>query len=311
MGADWVKFKIQPGADLQEVRDLATFVSEQYPHERWIAPPSGFAADEATRERWQEAVKRLESQLIFPKGGLDYWSHTALTDPPGMNPEIVFGGQERIAPQLHDVDACRVYVIAHNPVFPTEWRDEAYRIILPTELRHYYDKWRVYIQEVRTGFWRSYLHDLYLFDRVTDEHQQQEFENLVDFAHGSLTRTNAWCRKEGLAAIRERIIQFNALERLKSIREATPRPRIEHAVRGNPVTTEQQQKEAAYWELRQAAAGQIKEWNRMVPQKWKVQYPLKMSFGDFLTRVECTWLKSFFAWCEALLEEEYGLYLWA
>src|ERR1700757_1107460 len=77
MGADWVKFKVQPGADLQELRELATFVSEQYPHGRWIVKPSGFAEDETTRDRWQQAVKRLESQLLFPKGCLDYWSHTA------------------------------------------------------------------------------------------------------------------------------------------------------------------------------------------------------------------------------------------
>lgn len=309
MGADWVKFKVQPGADLQDVRNLAAFVSEQYPHGHWIVPPSGFAEDEATRGRWQQAVRRLESQLIFPKGGLDYWSHTALTDPPGMNLDVFFAGKEQIAPHLHDVDACRVYVISHNPVFPIEWRDEAYRIIMPSELRNFYDKWRTYIKEVRTGYWRSYLHDLYLFDRVTDEHQQQEFENLVDFAHGSLTRTNAWCRKVGLPAIRDRIVEFNAIERLKSIREATPRPLFDEALRAKPETAEQLKMEAAYWELRQAAAGQIKEWNRLVPQKWKAQFPEKIAFSDFLTRADCTWLRSFFAWCEALLDEGYGLYL--
>ena len=309
MGADWVKFKVRPDADLQDVCDLATFVSEQYPHGRWIVPPAGLATDEATRERWQRAVECLESQLIFAKGELDYFSHTALTDPPGNNLDVVFGGEKRIAPQLHDVDACRVYVISHNPVFPTEWRDEAYRIILPTELLHYYNKWRVYIEEVRTGSWRSYLHDLYLFDRVTDEHQQEQFEDLVRFARGSITRTNAWCRKEGLAGIRERILEFNAFERLKRIREATPRPRFDQAVRDNPVTTEQAQTGAAYWELRETAAGQIKDWNRLVPRKWKVQFPVKTAFSDFLSGADCAWLKNFFAWCEALLDEEYGLYL--
>ena len=297
MGADWVKFKVQPGADLKEVRDLAAFVSEKYPHGRWIVPPSGFAEDQATRDRWQEAVSRLESQLIFPKGGLDYWSHTGLTDPPGMNLE------------LHDVDACRVYVISSNALFPIEWRDEAYRIILPSELRYYYDKWRGYIEEVRAGFWRSYVHDLYLFDCVTDEHQQQELENLVDFANGSLTRTNAWCRKEGFAAIRERILDFNAIERLKNIREATPRPRFPDAVRDKPIHSNNSKREMPTWELRQAAAVQMKEWNRLVPQKWKVQFPVKMAFGDLLAHADSNRLKSFFAWCEALLNEEYGLYL--
>jgi hypothetical protein len=291
MGADWVKFKVQPGADLQEVRKLATFVSEQYPHGRWIVKPSGFAEDETTRDRWQQAVKRLESQLLFPKGCLDYWSHTALTDPPGMNPEVALGGQERIAPRLRDVDSCRVYVISNNPVFPIEWRDEAYRIILPSELRYFYDKWREYIEDLRAGLWRKYVHDLYLFDRVTDEHQQQQFENLVDFARASLTRTNAWCRKRGLSAIRERILHFNAVDRLKSLREATPRPRFEDAAPAKRETAEQLQREAAYWDLRQAAAIQIREWNRLVPQKWKVHSPGKIAFSDFLACADYTWLK--------------------
>jgi hypothetical protein len=314
MGADWLKFRIRPGADANEVRELAAFVSEQYPHGNWIVTPSSFSDDDATRDRWQKALKRLESLLVFPKGCLedvDYWSCTALTATPGMNLEVALGVQERVVPQLRDVDCCRVYVISDNPVFPIEWRDEAYRIILSTELRDYYDKWRGYIQEVRAGLWRQYLHDLYLFDRVTDEHQYQEIETLVDFARDSLTRTNAWCRKEGLSPIRDRILQFNAVERLKSIREVIPRARFDDAVRAGTVTAEQQQKEARYWELRQTAAVQIKEWNRFVPQKWKVQFPVKIAFGDFLARADCNWLKSFFAWCEQLLDEEYGLFLWA
>lgn len=288
---------------------MATFVSQQYPHGCWIVPPSGLAEDQETRERWRRAVERLESLLIFPKDGLDYWSHTALTNPPGSNLDVVFGGQERVVPPLHDVDICRVYVISQNPVFPIEWRDEAYRIILPTELQNFYDKWRLYIEEVRSGAWRSYLQDLYLFDGVADQHRQQEFENLVEFARGSITRTNARCRKESLAAIRERIVQFHAFERLERMREATPRPRFDQAGRGNPVTTEQQQKEAAYWELCQTVADQIKDWNRLVPRNWKVEFPVKMAFTDFLSLADCTWLKNFLAWCEALLDEEYGLYL--
>jgi len=311
MGADWVRFKVQPGADQQELRELASFVSKQYPHERWIVKPSCFAEDEATRAQWQQSVKRLESQLLFPKGDLDYWSHTELTDPPGMNLEVALCGQERIAPKLSDVDSCRVYVISHNPVFPIEWRDEAYRIILPDELRYFYDKWRGYIEDLRAGLWRKFVHDLYLFDRVTDEHQQQQFENLVDLARASLTRTNAWCHKEGIPTIRERILQFSAVDRLKSIREATPRPRFEDAVRAQPETSEQLQKQAAYWDLRQATAIQIREWNRLVPQKWKVRFPVKIAFGDFLADADSTWLKSFFTWCEELLDKQYGLYLWA
>jgi hypothetical protein len=314
MGADWLKFRIRPGADANEVREMAAFVSEQYPHGRWIVTPSSFADDDATRDLWQKAVTRLESLLVFPKGCLqdvDYWSYTALTDPPGMNLEVAFGDQEWVAPQLRDVDLCRVYVISHNPVFPIEWRDEAYRIILPADLRDYCDKWRGYIQEVRAGLWRQYLHDLYLFDRVTDGHQYEQVEDLVNGARTSLTRTNAWCRKEGLSPIRDRILRCNAVERLRSIRQATPRPRFADAVRAGTVTAEQQQEEAGYWELRQTAAVQIKEWNRLVPQKWKVQYPVKISFGDFLARADCSWLNGFFAWCEELVGGEYGLFLWA
>lgn len=311
MGADWVKFKIQPDADLQEVGELAAFVSEQHPHSHRSFRPSGFCEDEVTREKWRQSVERLESQLVFPKGELDYWDHTALTDPPGFDFEVAFGGKERIAPELYDVDACRVYVVSHNPVFPIEWRDEAYRIILPSELRCYYDKWRTYIEEVQNGAWRSYLYDLFLWDRITDEYQQQEFEDLLYCAKESFALTNAWCRKKSLSAVRDRIIEFNAPERLKSMREAIPCPRIEDALRDDSVTAKQQQKEAAYWELRQTAVAQIRDWNRLVPQNRKVGYPETKTFDDVLARADCTWLKSFFAWCETLLQREYGLYLWA
>ena len=70
-------------------------------------------------------------------------------------------------------------------------------------------------------------------------------------------------------------------------------------------------REALMSELRQSGAVQIKEWNRLVPQKWKVQFSAKMSFVDFLGHADCNCLKGFFTWCEQLSECDYGLFLWA
>jgi hypothetical protein len=314
MGADWLKCRIRPGADLNEVRTLAAFVSEQYPHGHWIVKPSGFSDDDATLARWGKARKQLERLLLFPKGypgDVDYWSYTSLTDPPGTTLEVALLGRPRVVPGLEDIDICRVYVISCNPILPIESRDEAYRIILPNDLPEYCHRWQQYIQQVHAGQWQHYLHELYVFDRLTDEHQFQEFENLVNFARESLTRTNAWCRKERLAPVRDRILQFNVLERLKIMREGTRQPRFCDAERLQTVTAEQQQKEAQYWEIWTTGVGQIKEWNRLVPQRWKTRFPVKTTFDDFLGQANCSWLKSFFAWCEHLLAEHWGLFLWA
>jgi hypothetical protein len=314
MGADWIKFRVRSDADAAEVRELVAFVNEQYPHGRWIVTPLSFADDDATRSRWMKAFGRLQTLLVFPRGDLpdsDYWTYTALTDSPGMNVEVAFGSQASVVPQLADVDICRVYVISHNPVFPIEWRDEAYRVILPAEFPGFLSKWREYIDEVHAGQWQQYLHELYLYDRLTDEHQYQEFENLVNFATESSTRANAWCHKEGLSPIRDSILRFNVFEQLKALREATTWPRFSDAMRTGAVTTEHLRKEARYLELRQSGTVQIKEWSRLVPQKWKVQFPAKLSFDDFLGHAESDWVKGFFAWCEWLLDGEYGLFLWA
>jgi hypothetical protein len=314
MGADWIKFRVREDADAAEVRDLAAFVSEQYPHGRWIVTPSPFSDDERTRGRWRKALERLEDLLVFPRGRLDavdYWDYTTLTDPPGSTVEVVFEGRPRVVPSVDDLDKCRVYVISCNPVFPIEWRDEAHRIILPTELPAYYDKWRTHIAEVRAGLWQQYLHELYLFDRVRDEHQYEQFEDLAWSANESLTRANAWCHKERLAPIRDRILQFNAVGSLQAMRAAITWPRFDESIRAVAVTTEQLQKEAEYWELRRRGTAQIMEWNGLVPQNWKLQFPSKVTYEDFIARAECSWLKGFFAWCEYLIDRGNGLFLWA
>jgi hypothetical protein len=314
MGADWIKFKVRPDADMTEVERLSTLVSEQYPHGRWIVTPATFSSDEAVLARWQAALNQLKRLLIFHQGELDkldYWACTALTDPPGMNPEVVFGKQERAVPRLADIDICRVYVISHNPVFPIEWRDEAYRIILPRELPSFFEKWRTYIEQVREGQWQGYLHELYLFDRLFEEYQLEVFEDIYLTAQASLTQTNAWCRKETLTPIRERILQFNAVGRLKALRQPIPRPLLSDTKRFLGVASEQLEAERQYWELRDACAEQIKEWNRHVPHKRKCRFPRKFTSEEFVARADDTWLKNFLSWCRYLSDEGFGLFLWA
>jgi len=56
MGADLFNFKVRPSADLSEVRELAGFFSEPYPHRRWIKTPSSFSPAQAVRDRRREAT---------------------------------------------------------------------------------------------------------------------------------------------------------------------------------------------------------------------------------------------------------------
>src|SRR5690349_1396167 len=137
MGVDWIKFRVRPDVDIDEVRELTALVNRQHLPtvlRDWLPTPRTLSTDDATGSESQQAYDRLEAMISFPRGRLrdsDYWSTTALTDPPGMNLDVAFASKSRVAPNTRDVEACRVYVISHNPVFPIEWREETYRIILP------------------------------------------------------------------------------------------------------------------------------------------------------------------------------------
>jgi hypothetical protein len=308
MGASWVKFKVRADADPAQIRKLAAFIRQQYPLGTWLDPPADFSMDEA--KRVGNAIRQLERMLVFPKEEIPnagYWDFTELTDPPGSGlTGVVY--PSKAVPGLDELDQCRVDVISNNPIFPIEWRDEAYRIILPEDLTNFLHKWRIYLKQVRGGHWQQYLHELYLYDRVSDDHQSEKFETLARFAVDSLSCSNAWCRKEQFGSIRDRILQFNPVERIKKIRQTVVRPKYDEARLERSVSPQQLQKEEEYWDLRQKGALLIQEWNRLVPKKRKVQYPIKETFDDFLANAESNWLKNFFAWCEFLIGERYGLF---
>jgi hypothetical protein len=314
MGADWVKFRIRPTADAGSVRRIADFVSRWYPHGHGVLCPRDVPEFLASADKAQRARKELEAMLLLPRGGLenaDYFDLRSLTDPPGNNLRTLFGTAESAVPPLSEIEVCRVYVISHNPVFPIEWRDEAYRIILPDELPTYFERWHGYIEQVTAGRWQQYLHELYLIDRLRDEHQYQEFDRLLGNAQESRARANAWCRREGLGPVRDRILAFNALQRLKAMHESIPCPVFARADFDALTSAEQFEQERCYWALRQEAAAQIKAWNRFAPKNRKVQYPCKMEFATFIACARSAWLHYFFEWCAVLIREGYGLFLWA
>ena len=308
MGADWLKFKIRKDANLKEVRQLAAFLNEHPFHSHSVVTPPP-TWDEAIAARWKKTHQELQNLLEFPRDReqAGYWDFTMLTDPPGVQ----LGRPPGMPPQVGELEICRVYVLSHNPLFPVEWREEAYRIILPTELPAYISKWRTYIEQVLAGQWPSYLHALYLYDRVHDVHQHQEFANLLRWAEESQTRRSAWCRKEQLVSVRELILQFNALAQLQAMRAAIPWPKFDEAKPGKKISKQQQAQEEEYWKLFGRAAEQIREWNRFVPQNRKAQFPNKLTYDNYLGHASSSWLRNFFAWCRHLADQKYGLFLWA
>jgi hypothetical protein len=320
MGADWLKFRVPPDADLQEVRRTAQFVSEFYPHGNWIGdPPADYDdvtccgwKDPDLQQRWQDAYDRLWSVLEFPGSRDESWyDQVGLTDPPGMNIRVAFSGEEPVAPALEEIDRCRVYVISDNAVFPIEWRDEAYRIILPDELPGEYTRWCEYIGQVGAGDWEQYLHELYLFERLQDPHQLQELEGLEWAAAESLSLPNAWCRKERLFPVRDEVLASDIVERLQAMLARFPQPEFDQGRRNQRVLPEQLELESEYHQLRAEGTELIRNWNRCVPQKWKRQYPERVDYESFAGNASCVWLDAFFEWCESLIEEQYGLFLWA
>jgi len=309
MGADWLKFKVRSTADMAEVRDRVAFINENYPHGYWTVPRSSPSDANTSGDRWQRLFAELRQLLVFPKER-NYFDYVALTDPPGSSLRGFLEGEPRANPSPPELECCRIYVISHNSVFPIEWRDEAYRIILPDELCGYVEKWTRYAEEVRSGRWRSYLHDLYLFDRLKDQHQFEQLEDLDRFARESLTRSNAWCQKTRLTPVREEILRSNLYEQLKALRSLLTTPRYDESLIDVAITSEQLDRERQFEEVRQAAAIQIREWNRRVPTNWKLQFPTKQTFENFLKQADSRWLASFLTWCHDLIDDDCGLFLW-
>jgi hypothetical protein len=308
MGADWLKFKIRQGADAKEVRRLAAFVNgHSVVSHAVVTPPAAW--DAGIAEQRKKAHAQLNRLLEFPRDRdeADVWAFTMLTDPPGVQ----LGRPPGLPPRVDELEVCRVHVISHNPIFPIEWREEAYRIILPRELAAYLKKWRTYIDQVLSGQWQEYLHELYLFNRVHDPLQYQEMENLVRWADESLKSRSAWCRKEPLAAIRTHILETHVLAQLEALHAANAWPKFSGASPRKKIGKKQRAKEDDYWALFGRAAEQIREWNRFVPQNRKVNFPARVTYENFLDHAASTWLRNFFTWCRYLIDQKYGLYLWA
>ncbi len=300
MGADWVKFRIPHDADVEEMRASAAFVSAQYDHGYCLHPD--FRDDEATRIQFKNEFDKLRGSLEFPLGSeLDYWAHNNLADPLRLDPGQGF-----------DVfDACRVYVISNNHVFPLEWRDASYRTILPDELGEQVERWKRWIDEIRGGKWKHFLHELFLYDRLSDEYQREQLENLLSNARESLNRTNAWCHKEKLELPRERILRAELITQITAMRNEIDVPRFSNADCSRQPSQEQFDREERLFRYQQSAAEQIRDWNRCVPSKWKLRFPHRPTFDEFIAKAKDPWLQSFFSWCDSLTASGHGLFLWA
>ena len=302
MGADWVRFRIPKNADIEDIRARARFVSVQYNYEREFLPHPDFRDDETTRNKWCREFNRLQQFLEFPLGSrLDYWDHRNMTDP--LNLDLGEG--------IDAIDACRVYVISRNPVFPIEWRDDAYRIILPDELSPQLGKWKHWIDEIREGKWKHFLHELFLYDRLSNEYLHELLEDLLWSAQESLTRPNNWCQKDKLKPVRERILKTKLVDQLAALRRESEVPQFRDADCLRQPSPEQLDREERFFQIRQSAAEQIRDWNPCVPGKWKIRFPQKQTFDDFKAKADDSWLQSFFRWCEFLCDTGHGLFLWA
>jgi hypothetical protein len=139
---------------------------------------------------------------------------------------------------------------------------------------------------------------------------QEKLEDLVWVAEESLERTNVWAQREEFIRIRDEIIETNLLARLEAMQAATPIPSYDVSKKEVPVSQDVLDKEREYWALRDCSGGQIKQWNRRVPQRRKVRYPAKITFEEFFEAHQYPWLENFFAWCEYLMAEQCGLLLW-
>ncbi|MBE9041459.1 hypothetical protein IQ235_11770 [Oscillatoriales cyanobacterium LEGE 11467] len=285
MGVDWVKFKIKSGVDLQELKLWVDRQSQNFPGGMYIEEINDLPIpeeDKEKRKRYHEACDRLIELIEFPDSD-ESWDN--------LNRPIM-----------------RVYPITYNRILPLEWRKAAYTTIVPLDLPQYLTRWKNYIEEVKLGKYRNYLHQLFLFEDYYNPGSLSWKTALEDFCmwlEYSYEIDNAWTKKEKFLKTREEVVA----------REIPDLPEIDIPVfepdsASKPIQPEVREKYDRYMEAITIAQENIRQWNRCVASKCKVRNPGVYNFEYYLQAgLESEWLHEFFDWCDRLIKEGYGLYL--
>jgi hypothetical protein len=143
MGIDWAVMFPRKGADPAELRRLIRQQAEafqampSYWDRDFMTPRSALDRTKEEHEPlFSKSCRALMELLELP----EYGDETGrLTEFPGLPP------------------CWRVYPIMDSPIFPPQWRLQAFRRFLPNELGRQLEEWRGWLSTVDRGEYRDYL----------------------------------------------------------------------------------------------------------------------------------------------------------
>ncbi|HEX2905748.1 MAG TPA: hypothetical protein VHO69_02730 [Phototrophicaceae bacterium] len=285
MGVDW--FQMRPKTTdielLKQLIEAQAFTGRQCMG-YWVDPDNVFNGDRLPTESEREAVKQKHFQIL---NQLEALITIEPYDPEGKN-----GSSQNCS---------RVYPIIGNHFFPAEWRIADARTILPEELPDFYSRWRNHIQAVRTGQYRGYLFEWYLYAGSLKVNQFWcEFRGIVS----SLPkRENAWAERMRVTALPQQIMELPPPP-------VYPPPRWADWSHDPPQSDPHN--DPRYLALIQANEARRllnKAWNSRVARnaKYTPDVPLE-TFDKFVGDGKEGWVDEFLVWVAECIEKKFGLF---
>jgi len=193
----------------------------------------------------------------------------------------------------------RVNVIGGNMLFPPEWRQLCWTMLLPPDAAATLGQWRSWYEQLVAGHRRHYLQRLFAHEIRHDMIDTQR--RLGELAEQTRHRVNAWAVRPRHVEAREQIL---ALPTVPPVPAPGPPPAAaadDHLVDGQ---REQIDALARHCDLLGQA---VRAFDSTVPTRFKVRYRPRLP--DAYAIIHDAWLEEFFAWTDDLAEDQ-GLYLW-
>lgn len=197
----------------------------------------------------------------------------------------------------------RVTVICNNPIFPAEWRVNAYRTFAPWELPDVVAQWKSHCREIRNDKHRAYLFEWFLYESTVE--LVEGYEQLKDLADSSEAEDAKWTQNPELQKVRREIQAIGVPKLLPPpvwehwSQQADDQPDVENDTRKSEMLDQLQTLESLN-----------SRWNRLGRKRMQ---PLSsyLSFDwqerDY-SKWSQDWLQEFFAWVDPLIQQGYGLY---
>lgn len=188
-------------------------------------------------------------------------------------------------------------------IFPNEFKIEALKTLTNDEFTILVVKFKNYFKDILDGKHREYLAKLLIY------YNQNRLRETYEYFEKKLSLTsslnNEWTKKDKYLQNRQNILitGINKFEKIdfpkftfNLLNDASENDMnfINHQVSESLLLN-----------------NQIANWNSVVPSKFKVSYSFICNFNDFLKRnIENNDFQDFFNWCDKVIQEKKGVYLW-